>query len=129
MEVANKYAYRYLMYEAMLSIRPIRDLGFAWWERWNPVHWLLARKRIRSAGDVANWMHNLALYSAIDFDGFDEDAFWTELGCLERTFPGGSFERFRDIFVSAVFEFNEGRWPTREEQAAIRSAIRSDGIT
>lgn len=129
MEVAKKYAYRYLMYDAMLCIRPIRHLGFAWWERWNPVYWLQARKRIQSAGAVANWMHNLALYSANDFDGFEEDAFWTGLAYLERAFPGDGFERYREIFASAVFEFNQGRWPTREEQAAIRSAIRSDGIT
>jgi hypothetical protein len=119
MDSAKKYAYRYLFYEGTLCIRPIAHVGAAWWERWNVVYWLRQRKQIRGAGQVANWLHNLALFSAIDFDGFDEDAFWSELEWLRSADIAYGFGRFRNRFLYAVFDFNEGRWPTLEEQTTI----------
>ncbi|WP_143167410.1 hypothetical protein [Massilia sp. CF038] len=119
MDSAQKYAYRYLIYEATLRIRPIAHVGAEWWERWNLVYWLRQRKQIRGTGQVADWLHNLALFSAIDFDGFDEDAFWSGLEWLRSAFPTYGFGHYRDIFLYAIFEFNEGRWPTLEEQFAI----------
>jgi hypothetical protein len=119
MDSAQKYAYRYLIYEATLCIRPIAHVGGEWWERWNILYWHRQRKQTRGAGQVANWLHNLALFSAVDFDGFDEDTFWSELECLRSAFPAYGFRRFRDSFLYAVFDFNEGRWPTLEEQSAI----------
>ncbi|WP_431475564.1 hypothetical protein [Massilia eburnea] len=119
MDFAQKYAYRYLIYQGTLAIRPIAFVGSEWWQRWNLVYWRRKRTQIRSAGQVANWLHNAALFSAIDFDGFDEDVFWSELDALKSAFPGNEFERFRDIFLCALFEFNEGRWPTLHEQSVL----------
>lgn len=124
MDSAQKYAYRYLIYQGTLCIRPIAHVGGEWWERWNIVYWIRHRKQICSAGQVANWLHNLALFSAIDFKGFDEDAFWSGLEWLRSAFPADDFGRFRDSFFYAVFEFNEGRWPTLEEQFEIAKRCR-----
>lgn len=114
MDSAHKYAYRYLIYQGTLSIRPVAYVGSAWWERWNLLYWFRERRRIRSVGRLANWLHNLALFSAIDFVGFDEDTFWSELEELKIAFPADSFGRFRDYFKFAVSEFNEGRKPALE---------------
>ena len=117
MDAAQKYAYRYLIYQGTLWIRPIAFVGLRWWERWNLLYWLRERKRVRNAGDVANWLHNLALFSATDFEGFDEVAFWAGLEWLRGVHPDERLENFRTTYWCAAFEFREGRWPTLEEQA------------
>jgi hypothetical protein len=119
MDAAQKYAYRYLIYNGMLRIRPIAGVGERWWQRWNLFYWLRERKRIRSAGEVADWLHNLALFSAIDFSGFDEDIFWSDLERLGTLFPNEGMNSFTVKYSCALFEFNQGRWPTLEEQKAM----------
>ena len=56
--------YRLILYYVMLDIRTTNDLAFA-----------------KKLADV---MHNLALFSADDFKGFDEDYFWYECSRLDR---------------------------------------------
>lgn len=119
MDAAQKYAYRYLLYQGTLCIRPLAYVGLKWWERLKLVYWLRELDRVRSAGYLADWLHNLALFSATDFDGFDEDVFWFELERLKSAFPEDDLERFRDYFLFAIFDFNEGRWPPLEEQSKI----------
>jgi hypothetical protein len=50
------------------------------------------------AGAIAEWLHNLALFSALDFARFDEDRFWRDYQWLLRKHPGTDLERFRDEF-------------------------------
>lgn len=119
MDAAEKYAYRYLIYNGMLRIRPIVGIGRRWWQRWNLAYWLRERKRIRGAGEVADWLHNLALFSAIDFADFDEDVFWSGLERLRTLFPNEDIGSFTVNFSNAIFEFNTGRWPTFEEQSTM----------
>lgn len=119
MDKAKKYAYRYLIYHGALCIRPVASIGLRWWERWNLMYWFRELDSIRIAGGTADWLHNLALFSAIDFEGFDESSFWARLECLRGTFPEKGLESFRSIFLHAIFEFNEGRWPTQEEQSML----------
>jgi len=83
------------------------------------MYWLREQDSIRIAGGIADWLHNLALFSAIDFEGFDESAFWTRLEWLRDSFPDKGLEGFRSTFLYATFEFNEGRWPTLEEQSML----------
>ncbi|WP_139255230.1 hypothetical protein [Hymenobacter psychrophilus] len=45
------------------------------------------RKRVCFAQAVANWLHNLAFYSALDFEGFQEDWFWMEYAEFRQEFP------------------------------------------
>jgi hypothetical protein len=33
---------------------------------------------VQWAGAIADWLHNLAMFSARDFRGFDEQLFWKE---------------------------------------------------
>jgi hypothetical protein len=54
---------------------------------------------VHRAGTIADWLHNLALYSAIDFARFDEDRFWHKLDRLEGEFPKLGFEMYRRTFM------------------------------
>lgn len=123
MDSAQKYAYRYLIYQGTLCIRPIAHVGGEWWERWNIVYWIRHRKQICSAGQVANWLHNLALFSAIDFEGLMKTRFGQGWSGCEALFLQMTSGASATVFY-AVFEFNEGRWPTLEEQFEIAKRSR-----
>ncbi len=72
MSEARKRAYRYLLYRAMLDIGGgIAGSRFSLHPRRIWRGYLLARR----SGDLANWLHNLALYSSREFKGFQEDWF------------------------------------------------------
>lgn len=93
MDERRKNAYRYLLYWAMLDIRPI-----AWLRLGNPLRWPDEVRRIRRAGALADWLHNLALFSSLDFARFDEEWFWRDGRSLEARYPGLDLERYRRIF-------------------------------
>ena len=95
MDEARKRAYRYLIYYAMLDIRPL-----AWrknlledHEEWNVV---------RYAGNLADCLHNLALYSTLDFVHFDEEWFWKDFRRLEEKYPQFGLSRYRDRFENEL---------------------------
>jgi len=73
MTSTQKSAYRYLLYLAMLDIRIYCQ------SRGEPSADPAVRERqyhsSRIAGAIADWLHNLALAAADDFERFDEDAF------------------------------------------------------
>ncbi|HLX64278.1 MAG TPA: hypothetical protein VKX17_23600 [Planctomycetota bacterium] len=72
----KKAAYRGLLYHAMLDIRNLcQSRGKA---SYNPFEWKRQYRSSRVAGAIADWLHNLAKFSAEDFEGFDEDWFWRE---------------------------------------------------
>jgi hypothetical protein len=75
-------AYRYLLYQAMLEIRCIGQ---------SPIE-------MRRAGAVANWLHNLSLYSAHDFEGFNEQWFWQEYETLNERNPDYRLSSFKEVF-------------------------------
>lgn len=112
MDEDRKNAYRYILYYAMLEIRGVqwitgRPLGLL-----NPLE---LRRRVRvalRAGAVANWLHNLALFAATDFDGFRERRFWREYDDLVRRYRGG-------IDYRATFE----------QRLAERQNERQNGVT
>jgi hypothetical protein len=78
MEAQKKRAYRWLLYKAMLDIRPIRWIGGRWRQRLNRLCWWSQSQQVRVAGAIADWLHNLAHYSAEDFVRFDEEHFWRD---------------------------------------------------
>lgn len=87
MDEKEKRAYRHLLYRAMLDIRLLEYSHF-------PVLWNLRRvfrqhHRSQQAGALANWLHNLAFYSQIDFRGFEEDSFWKAYERYRHRFPVG----------------------------------------
>ena len=100
MDDRRKYAYRYLLYHGFLAIRPIAWLSLSW----NPLAWYGKLRSARSAGAVADWLHNLAHFSALDFQHFDEARFWREFESLMSRYPEVVDQRLRWAFDHAMSE-------------------------
>ena len=98
MNEQRKYAYRWLLYHAMLEIRSIQWFGFKRYQRWNPFSWRRQSQQVRRAGAIADWLHNLAEFSAADFELFDEAWFWGEHQRVLRDYPGTDLEVYRSEF-------------------------------
>jgi hypothetical protein len=94
----RKYAYRWLLYWAMLEIRAIQWWQGDSWQAWNPFWWRRLGRRIRHVGALADWLHNLAYFSAVDFLRFDEERFWRDFEWLQPRFPEFSVEQYRTHF-------------------------------
>jgi hypothetical protein len=94
----RKHAYRWLLYWAMLDIRPLRYIGTRWRQRLNPFCWRSQSRQVRVAGAIAEWLHNLAIYSALDFAQFDEDRFWRDYQWMLDNNPEVGLERYRAEF-------------------------------
>jgi hypothetical protein len=92
----TKAAYRHLLYVAMLAIRI--DCQSRARECRNPFEWRRQYRRSRVAGATADWLHNLAQFSSLDFARFNEQQFWTEHSHLCRRFSGERLERYHEIF-------------------------------
>jgi hypothetical protein len=97
MEPYRAAAYRHLLYWAMLDIRRLSSirLGSKWWNPFRRT--MLVRESIR-AGEIADWLHNLALFSQADFDGFNEDRFWNEYEWYRQRNPDFDSYGYRDQF-------------------------------
>jgi hypothetical protein len=96
MDDQPKYAYRQLLYWAMLDIRiycQSRSDSSA-----DPTVWREQYERNRIAGAIADWLHNLADQSSRDFEGFTEDGFWQTHAHFCRRFPDGAFAVYRTRF-------------------------------
>lgn len=92
----TKAAYRRLLYLAMVDIRNLcQSRGGA---SWNPLEWRRQNRRGRVAGALADWLHNLAHFSARNFERFDEQWFWAEHSRLCQRFPSQKLESFRDQY-------------------------------
>jgi hypothetical protein len=94
----RKYAYRFLLYWAMLDIRSIEWLRWTTLRMLNPLSWREQIRRIRRAGALANWLHNLALFSALDFERFDEARFWHDLETVCKRYPEYGLVNYRSFF-------------------------------
>ena len=98
MDEQRKHAYRWLLYWAMLDIRPLRWIGGGWRQRLNPFCWWSQSRQVRCAGAIAEWLHNLAIYSTLDFARFDEERFWRDYQWMLEKDPGAGLERYRTEF-------------------------------
>jgi hypothetical protein len=94
----RKNAYRWLLYWAMLDIRGLQWAGNRWRHRLNPLCWWSNSREVRTAGAIADWLHNLALFSALDFARFDEEYFWRDYQRLLGHHPGARLEHYRTEF-------------------------------
>jgi hypothetical protein len=103
MDESRKYAYRQLLYWALLEIRPIAWPSPKWSQRLNPVHWFERFRHMRAVGVVADWLHNLAIYSAGDFKGFDEEWFWQEHEWIKARIRHSWFN-YRALFERSLRE-------------------------
>jgi hypothetical protein len=115
MDDARKKAYRYLLYHAMLDIRLIQWLP----RSWNPFRW---RHSYQRAGVIADWLHNLAQFSALDFEGFDEDWFWREFRQFNERYPDYGLTHYQDLFLSEVLK-EQPRQPDDHFAATIEELI------
>jgi hypothetical protein len=98
MDEVRKRAYRLLLYHAMLDIRPIAWMPLGWIRTLNPFKWHTTANDIRRAGEIADWLHNLASYSAHDFKDFNEEWFWRELDHFHQRHPEFKLDRYRKVF-------------------------------
>jgi hypothetical protein len=92
------HAYRWLLYRAMLDIRQLQWIGGDWRQRLNPLNWGRFWKQVRMSGGIAEWLHNLAVFSAINFTRFDEHRFWQDYQWLLSKFPRAGLECYRTEF-------------------------------
>jgi hypothetical protein len=98
MDKQRKNAYRYLLYHAMLDIRQLAWIPFRYFRLLNPFHWRATLQRIRRAGVIADWLHNLALFSVLDLERFDEERFWGDFRYYDKEHPEFQLASFKDIF-------------------------------
>jgi hypothetical protein len=104
MDEQRKRAYRYLLYNAMLEIRPIAWMPFGFFRCLNPFYWRSTSQRILRAGVIADWLHNLAHFSALDFERFDEEWFWREYSAFEGKYPAFRLSKYKDLFERILSE-------------------------
>jgi hypothetical protein len=82
MDERRKSAYRHLLYQALISIRS--NLSWAMEDRAQAgIRTLFSLNGGRTEHKtywLADAFHNLARYSALDFEGFDEAKFWKQMG-------------------------------------------------
>jgi hypothetical protein len=110
MDEQRKCAYRWLLYMAMLDIRPLGWIGRGWRQRLNPFCWFGRARQIRCAGAIAEWLHNLALFSVLDFAHFDEVRFWSDYQWMLDNNPGFGLERYQSEFTrrASLTDVQEG---------------------
>ena len=104
----RKHAYRNMLYWAMLDIRTIQWLRWGRFQGWNPFTWRRDERRVRCAGAIADWLHNLAWFSSVNFQGFDADWFWRDFESVRSQFPKFGLERFRERFLRETAPPPEG---------------------
>src|SRR5688572_22055593 len=93
MDDRRKNAYRYVVYWAMLEIRPLHWVIKPPWRLLNPLRAYRVWRKAQYAGLVAEWLHNVAHFSSFDFDQFDEARFCQEYEYLLKRFPEASIYR------------------------------------
>lgn len=104
MDTLRKEAYRHLVYVAMLDMRSSPPSP-RWWSlrRWRQIFQETCRVK-----QLADAFHNIARYSAHDFEHFDENRFWKDLDCTVRESQGRVNFDYREIFS----DYLDGKkWP------------------
>jgi hypothetical protein len=76
MEARRKMAYRRILYAALLDIRALSGGSRT-----------IFRNKGLNIWQLSFAFHNLAKFSAEDFDGFDEDFFWKDIEVLKKKYP------------------------------------------
>jgi len=105
MDEDRKNAYRSLLYWAMLDIGGgISGSRLSFHPRAIWRGYLLARR----SGNLANWLHNLALYSSREFKGFKEDWFWRDYEGFKHRYPD-HWTDYREEFEAELSRREEAR--------------------
>jgi hypothetical protein len=93
---STRYAYRRLLYWASLDLRRINNLVYTPVRLLNPLRWRSTLRQVRREAALADWLHNLALFSALEFDHFDEAWFWRVYDRYVPIYP--EFMRYKELF-------------------------------
>ena len=107
MEEHRKNAYRYLLYWAFLEIRSLSWHSTGFFRMLNPLEWRRGNGRIHRAGNIADGLHNLAMYSSSNFEGFDEERFWRDFENSGRHHPEYDVDHYRRIFKGRLAELKQ----------------------
>lgn len=99
MDEQRKRAYRWLLFRAMLDIRPLKWLGSQGCRPSSPLESQGEARRVQFAGVMADWLHNLAAYSAVHFQGFDERWFWDDFESVRSRYPELGLEHYQEEFA------------------------------
>lgn len=118
-------AYRQLLHTAMLDIRLIEHQPATW----NPFKRRRLRRQVKRAGAIAQWLHSMAQFAAFDFEGFDEDRFWTEYEQLAARHPEvGHYRIFFEALATTqrrpgdVTNYATGRHPPTQPVPDVNDA-------
>jgi hypothetical protein len=114
MEAERANAYRHLLYMAMVDIGSLA-VAHSWACASNPRNWFRSRAEQTKAAVIANWLHNMAAFSATGFEGFDEARFWRDYEGLRARFPGHPIDGYRKAFDAALVGKPGGAsyWPNQ----------------
>ena len=94
-----------MLYWALLDIRGIEWIIYRPWRLLNPLILRRELRRASRAGAIADWLHNLAQHSSLDFDRFDEDRFWK--GYERFVHKHGDPRKFREVFERRLREIED----------------------
>ena len=99
MDKNRQNAYRWLLYRAMLQIRPLRAFRLRWW---NPIGMYRDLRAVRLCGSLAHQLHNLARDSSHDPFIVNEEIFWDFFEKLDSD----SAQWYRQVFERRLEELN-----------------------
>jgi hypothetical protein len=68
----------------------------------NPIQLWQRRKRIAFAHEIAEWLHNLAQFSSLGFEQFDEGRFWKDYAAFRGKYPSGKHQSLLDRTIHAL---------------------------
>lgn len=73
LDEAEKFSYRYLLYTLLLEISTLDERMINWTSQHERDSYV---RKMLNMSAIAEWLHNLAFFSASDFQGFSEQLFW-----------------------------------------------------
>src|SRR6476469_7578014 len=93
MHEKRKSLFRELLYWAMVEIRlATSPQGFTI----SPIELWQRHRRMAFAHEIAEWLHNLAQFSSLDFERFDEDRFWEDYRFFREKYPSNKYQNIFD---------------------------------
>lgn len=87
MDSKRKALYRELLWWAMVDMRSHSGSAVGTWRSLLSRYRRSYRRVNQFTYAMSQWLHNTALYAAMDFDGFNEKLFWRDYQQFRQSFP------------------------------------------
>jgi hypothetical protein len=71
--------------------------------------WFKYYRLAKTIGVFTRWLQKLAFFSSIEFEGFDEIAFWQEYQLLCKKFPNNPFVMTKQFYDQALQRITGGK--------------------